>query len=119
MCKCKDCDSGCDSERDEEVKTYVLVIWNLIPEDIKFYLIPDDEISPKFNKQLIEAHHSYINGDDWNKNTGLLALQSFLFDEEYNTRHPELEIRLEKGKPIDLVERNAFVRMVVNSGFIL
>jgi hypothetical protein len=60
----------------ESQKKHVLLVWNEIPEGNKFYLIPEDEITPEQFKFLHEANDKFINADD--NNFGLDFLNAAL-----------------------------------------
>lgn len=51
----------------EEPMNYSLLIWQEVPENIKLYLIPNDEIDPEARKVLETVHGYYINASNTNK----------------------------------------------------
>lgn len=55
--------------------TYTLLIWQTIPENSDFYLIPN-EVADKYKHFLKEAHNLFINSDDMND--GMRFLNSAL-----------------------------------------
>ncbi len=59
---------------------FTLLIWEEIPEETKFYLIPN-EVAAEHEAFLKNAHHHFINEVDWNKRPGLLFLNTALGEE--------------------------------------
>lgn len=54
-------------------QTYTLLIWENIPEETKFYVIPA-EVADPFNDLLAQAHNKFSGTDD--DNPGLLFVLS-------------------------------------------
>lgn len=59
--------------------THTLLIWEMIPEETRLYLIPD-EVAEKYTKYLKEAHNHLINRDKMND--GLRFLNTALGTED-------------------------------------
>jgi len=45
---------------------YTLLVWEEVPENHTFYLIPDSVVVTEFRKWLNEAHGHFINSDETN-----------------------------------------------------
>jgi len=90
-----------------------LIIWEEIPENTRFFLIPNTTITPDMLKNITSANGRFINGEGYAEVWGL---QKFLFDEEGECIRPELEIKSKQGK---LVFDNVLITRVCHTGFVL
>ena len=94
-----------------------LIIWEEIPENTRFFLIPNSIIAqvkkPKLLKIITSANGYFVNCDG---DENVLPLQSFLFNDEGNCLRTELEVKSEKGK---LVFDNVLITRVCHTGFAL
>jgi hypothetical protein len=61
---------------------YTLLIYSEVPEDTKFYLIPDSEINDEQRALLNEAHGRMVNSDEMND--GMRFLNDALCPEEHS-----------------------------------
>lgn len=62
--------------------THTLLIWELVPEDTHFYLIPNEEVDKDNRLSLMkQAHYHYINQSE--RNDGLDFLNAALTPEEH------------------------------------
>lgn len=59
--------------------SYVLLVWEEIPDDMRLYLIPQEE-ADKHEKYLKQAHNRFINSDDMND--GMRFLDTVLAKQE-------------------------------------
>ena len=57
------------------MKTYSLLIWELIPEDTVMYLIPNEE-ADKIRHHLDQAHRQIINVSDMNEGLEFLNIET-------------------------------------------
>lgn len=97
--------------------SYTLLVWETIPEETDFYLIPN-EVADKYRSYLEQAHHKFINAQEMNE--GMAFLNTALGDEmaEEGFCH-ELgtfrEYKVDHHKPI--LDKN--ITAVYLSGFVL
>ena len=98
-------------------KPSTLIIWEEIPENTRFFLIPnvvvDTVTHPNLLENITSANSYFINCQG---QENVLVLQNFLFDEEGECIRPELEVKSEKGK---LLFDNVEITRVCHTGFIL
>lgn len=97
----------------QEAIPSTLVIWEESPEKIRFFLIPNTLVTDELLQHLTSANGTLVNlvGDEV-----VLGLQSWLFDEEGETKHPELEVKSQKGI---LVFDGVIITRVCQTGFAL
>lgn len=72
------------------MKTYSLLIWELIPEDTTMYLIPNDE-ADKIRHHLDQAHRCIINVSDMNPGLEFLNLELSASVSDVDSNLPERE----------------------------
>lgn len=97
--------------------SHTLLVWETIPEETDFYLIPN-EVAQKYEEYLKQAHHRFINCD--NMNDGLKFLNTALGDEEPEEGFEEhlgalREYKCDHKKP--LLDKH--ITAVYLSGFVL
>jgi len=69
--------------------TYSLLVWEIIPEDTEFYLIPNEVLdSNEYRQYLEQAHFTYINVDEYNEglkflNTALASKKDGIAEEGF------------------------------------
>jgi hypothetical protein len=90
-----------------------LIIWEEIPENTRFFLIPNVTIKKKLENAIVSANGYFVNckGDE-----NVFDLQKFLFDEEGTCIRPKFEVKSENGK---LVFDNVMITKVCHTGFAL
>jgi hypothetical protein len=59
--------------------SYTLLVWETIPEETDFYLIPN-EVAKDYEDYLKQAHHKFINAQEMND--GMAFLNTALADED-------------------------------------
>lgn len=97
----------------------VLVIYELVPEDTKFYLVPE-EVYAKVAKDIDHLHDKMINGDEFEPQMDTL-MHVVAKEEHVETVTPytalfvPYELELENGKPIDATN----ITKVVHTGILL
>ena len=92
-----------------------LIIWEEIPENTRFFLVPNTTIrdTPSLLKTITSANGCLINAAGTDK---ALKLQRWLFNEDGDCTQPELEVKSEKGK---LVFDKVLITKVCHTGFVL
>jgi hypothetical protein len=94
-----------------------LIIWEEVPENTRFFLIPNVVVNtvkrPNLLDNITSANRYFVNckGQE-----NVLVLQKFLFDEEGECIRPELEVKSEEGK---LLFDNVVITRVCHTGFML
>jgi hypothetical protein len=101
----------------EDIMSHTLLVWETIPEETDFYLIPN-EVAKDYEHYLKEAHHRFINADKMNE--GLAFLNTALGDEMAEAGMCAYlgifrEYKVDHKKP--LLDKN--ITAVYLSGFIL
>lgn len=99
--------------------TYTLIIWQLIPEDCKLYLVPNELISPEHAQLIAEANGKLINADD--DCDGLLFLNAAFSEEQFDE---DLQFHEQCGVYVDLEVdalsiKNVKITSVCLAGFVL
>lgn len=51
----------------------VLIVYNLIPEELNFFVVPEDQLLPDWEEHLINCHNKTCNGDDYNDSMNWLS----------------------------------------------
>jgi hypothetical protein len=92
-----------------------LIIWEEVPEDTRFFLIPNAVIEQHSSllEAITSANSHFINccGEE-----NVLVLQKFLFNEDGDCIKPELETQSQKEQ---LVFDNVLITRVCHTGFML
>lgn len=70
------------------LETYVLLVWEEVPDDTRLYFIPQEEAN-KYENYLREAHNCFINVDDMND--GLRFLNVALANPVHGVSEPGFE----------------------------
>jgi hypothetical protein len=99
---------------------HTLLIWESVPENIDFYLIPDDAMQPEWIKKLTTAHGHYLNGarnsvdvdDALSWINGAIAPDEYADEEVDNVLHI---FKTEMEQPL----MNANISRVFYCGFIM
>lgn len=108
------------SEQSEN--TYSLLVWEEIPENTTFVLIPNN-VANIYRNHLEQAHNKFINSDD--ENDGMRFLNAALMDnpedawDDYSKTHASVLAQYKRadrgGSPIV----NVYITHVYLSGFVL
>ncbi len=67
------------------MKTFYLLLINMIPENYDVYLLPTEEVTPEQLQKLEDSHQFCVNGDTWQEVPG----QAMLYVNAM--RHEEIE----------------------------
>ncbi len=103
------------------MKTYSLLIWELIPEDTAMYLIPNEE-ADKIRHHLDQAHRNIINVSDMNEGLEFLNIELCTQVTDADPSLPEREGMLVQYKyeyPTGYLPVGVVVTNVYHSGFYL
>jgi hypothetical protein len=93
-----------------------LIIWEEVPENTRFFLVPNTIIDTEFVSNLHQANDRFVNTVGWRKNKGLNFLKDWLFDEDGDCKKSEFEVNSQVDK---LVFDNVVITRVCHAGFIL
>lgn len=95
-------------------ETYTLLIWEMLPEEVSMYVIPNSVIDEEKREILNKSHKKIINCDDDTENTNIL---SSMIAESKEYADPSIDEKLltiwgqyeeECSKPLDKVITNVY-----------
>lgn len=85
-----------NKEIDMNDKKYILVVWEMVPEDTYLYLIPEDVVTEEHRKLLKLAHGSFIGTETENEGSDFLNYAFAEKDNEVDFKEQE-SLRRDSG----------------------
>lgn len=110
----------------------VLIVYEEVPEQTTFYLVPDGQLLPEVEEALLQANGEYVNGssEEFEKSLTIVqvALANAREDMEWVVRDEEMELdlfnrivcslgRFKVFNPVELTSDQAIAK-VYHTGFI-